>query len=321
MNRTEAAVARIAEGDPITVETVARLIRRLDHVGGRVVGAHGDLPERLAQMGDANPAPLFTTNAPPPAFHAPAVAVVGTRRATAGGLELAYNLGAYLARAGVVVVSGLARGIDAAAHRGVVAEGGVGLAVLGSGLDVVYPRGHKALAADLAHCGGGLVSQYPPGAEPFPWRFPRRNALIAALADGVVIVEAHAVGGALITARLALELGREVMAVPGSPLVPAAAGTNALLRDGAVVVAEFADVLDAIGVGGEASPRPWIDGDPGDPLSRKVFDLIGADSVSIDVLVRAARRDASAVSRAVAKLEVAGLIRRERGGVRRRGRE
>lgn len=298
-----------------------RVLReRMEAVGAHLVGLEpGELPDRLAEMGEACPAPLFTTNAPRTAFAGVAVAVVGTRRATAAGLELAQNLGAYLARAGVVVVSGLARGIDAAAHRGVVAEGGRGLAVLGSGIDVVYPRRHGGLADELRAGGGGLVSQYAPGAEPFPWRFPRRNRLLAALADAVVVVEAHTAGGALITAEAAGDLGIDVMAVPGSPLVPASAGTNRLLRDGAGVVSEFRDVLTALGLDGPLTPPPWAEPHIDDPLSRRLLELMGPEPLTIDTLVRMVRRDAVAVSRALARLEIAGAVVRQRGGVRRMG--
>jgi DNA processing protein len=294
------------------------LRERMERAGARLVGIPAEpLPSRLRDLGDANPAPLFMSDAEREAFEGVAVTVVGTRRATAAGLEIAYNLGACLASAGVVVVSGLARGIDAAVHKGVVAEGGRGLAVLGSGIDVVYPARHRQLAADLREAGGGLVSQFAPGAQPLPWRFPVRNRLLAALGDVVVIVESHSEGGALITAQAALELGRDVMAVPGSPLVSASAGCNQLLRDGAGVVSEFDDVLAGLGLKSLQAPPLWTES-VSDAPSRRVLDLLTAEPVAVEVLVRLARLSASDVSRALARLELLGLVARERGGVRRR---
>lgn len=295
-----------------------QLLRAMERAGGRLLGLDQELPARLRDMGSMGPAPLITTTAPDRAFHHPAVAVVGTRRSSAAGLELAHNLGAYLARAGVVVVSGLARGIDGAAHRGVVAEGGVGIAVLGSGIDVVYPRGHVALASDLERLGGGLVSQYAPGAQPLPWHFPRRNRVIAALADAVVVVESHAAGGALITADYAASIGREVLAVPGSPFVPAAVGCLGLIADGATVLRAFEDVLLAIGLEAREAPPLWRAEDQQDPLARRILELLTPDPVTVDALVRLVRRDARDVARAISRLELAGSVARERGGVRLR---
>ncbi len=181
---------------------------------------------------------------------APSVAVVGTRRATATGLEVARRLGAELAEAGLNVVSGMARGIDAAAHRGTLGSGsapgvGAAVAVLGCGIDVVYPGDNSALYADLLE-GGVLVSQYGLGVRPEKWRFPERNRTIAGLSLAVVVVESYETGGALSTVAAANEAGREVYAVPGSVLNPAASGSNQLIVDGAAPVRSADDVLSLL---------------------------------------------------------------------------
>lgn len=185
-----------------------------------------------------------------------AIAVVGTRRCTTVGRSVAYQLGADVAIAGGSVVSGLALGVDGAAHRGVLDNGGGAVGVVGSGLDVVYPGGNRSLWQDVAG-DGLLLSEAPAGAKPERWRFPARNRLIAALSDGVVIVESHNRGGALLTVDEAIDRGRPVFAIPGSVLSPASDGTNSLLVEGAIPVRYAADVFDHLGVAlqAEASPK------------------------------------------------------------------
>ncbi|HEV3230930.1 MAG TPA: DNA-processing protein DprA [Candidatus Dormibacteraeota bacterium] len=196
------------------------------------------------------------------------VAVVGSRRSTPYGEELAFALGAELAAAGLVVVSGLARGIDAAAHRGALSAGGRTVAVMGTGPDTIYPAAHRALAERIAG-GGALVTQFPPGTPPLPANFPIRNAVISGLSLGVVVVEARRRSGAMITAGAAAEQGRTVMAVPGSVHSPNSAGCHALIRDQAVLVAGPRDVLEV--VAGEPlrhllAPGPALAaGPPGEP--------------------------------------------------------
>jgi DNA processing protein len=174
------------------------------------------------------------------------VAVVGSRKATAAGRALARGLGRDLARAGLTVVSGLARGIDTAAHEGVLESGGRTVAVLGSGLDRLYPPENARLAARVAEAGA-LVSEFPLGTPPLPGHFPRRNRVIAGWGRTVVVAEAAEKSGALGTARSALDEGRDVLAVPGHPSEATFAGTNALIRDGAVLVRGAADVLAEMG--------------------------------------------------------------------------
>ncbi len=189
----------------------------------------------------------------PPSLHllgvldaAPGVAVVGTRRCTRYGIDLAEGFGAALAGAGWTTVSGLARGVDAAAHRGCLAAGGHAVAVLGSGIDVCYPRENQPIYDRILESGGAILSEYPAGTPPDRWRFPARNRIIAAISAAVVVVEAARTGGALITARLAAEIGRPVFAVPGDVDRVASVGCNLLIRDGAQPVLGAADLIEEL---------------------------------------------------------------------------
>jgi len=186
----------------------------------------------------------------------PAVAIVGTRECTQEGAELSHRLAERLAEAGISVVSGLARGIDTAAHRGALAAGGDTLAVLGCGADVVYPSENRDLQERLAR-EGALVSEFAPGSAPRPQHFPRRNRILAALASAVVVLEARLRSGALVTARHALDQGKEIFVVPGWPGSPLAAGPLALLRDGARPVRHADDLLEDLGgISGGPPPVP-----------------------------------------------------------------
>ncbi|MGQ0847699.1 MAG: DNA-processing protein DprA [Actinomycetota bacterium] len=206
------------------------------------------------------------------------VAIVGTRRCTSYGQRVAKELGRAVALAGWPVVSGLARGVDGAAHRGVAGSGRPGWAVLGSGIDVIYPSEHATLATALIEHGGGLISEYPPGTPPAPFRFPARNRIIAALAEAVVVVEAKVTGGALITARLALELGREVLAVPGDIDRPTSEGCNLLIRDGAHPVLGGDDLIATLEmIMGPGPVKPALDRGPS-PTERGSIDEILARS-------------------------------------------
>ncbi len=191
---------------------------------------------------------------PPP--DGPRVAIVGSRRPSPYGEAVAEQLGMDLARAGAVVVSGLALGVDAAAHRGALLGGGITVAVMGTGVDLVYPAAHSRLAEEILGAGGALVSQFPDGTAPRRHNFPARNVTMAALSDGVVVVEAALGSGALITAEAALDLNKEVMAVPGSVFSPLSFGTHGLIRDGAALVQNARDVLAALGHGGEVLDDP-----------------------------------------------------------------
>ena len=231
----------------------------------------------------------------------PCVAVVGARACSAYGSQVAVELARGLARAGVVVVSGLARGIDAAAHRGAL-ESGATVAVLGCGIDRDYPRAHRSLAASIGEIGL-IVSEYPPGVEPAPWRFPARNRIVAGLCDATVVVEARERSGALITADLALDEGRDVLAVPGEVTSLLSKGTNALLRLGAVPVTCVEDVLAVVGV--EAVPTS-----PAalDPRLAAVRAAVADAPAAVDEIVRATGLPAATIAAALAELELSGVV-------------
>jgi DNA processing protein len=221
---------------------------RAEAGGLRVVGSsEPDYPSWLARTYDPPPV-LFVRGILARDEGAHAVAIVGSRAATPLGLAFARALSRDLAESGVTVVSGLARGIDAAAHRGALQARGRTVAILGSGLGRIYPRENQELAGRIADSGGAVVSEFPLDAPPWKGHFPRRNRVIAGWGRAVVVVEAGKKSGALITARCALEEGRDVMAVPGHPTSSGAAGTNALLRDGAAMVRDAGDVLAEMGL-------------------------------------------------------------------------
>ncbi len=215
-----------------------------DRIGARIVvlGSEG-YPALLASVPDA-PLVLYCRGSFP--AQGDSVAVVGSRAPTSAGVEFARGLSADLAFHGITVVSGMARGIDAVSHEGALSAGGKTVAVLGCGVDVLYPPEARRLR-DAILGSGAIVSEFPPGTLPLPRRFPARNRLISGMARGVVVAEAPAKSGALITARLALEQGREVMAVPGNPLFPHTEGSNRLLQEGAAMVTGAPDVLMALG--------------------------------------------------------------------------
>ena len=243
----------------------------------------------------------------------PVVAVVGSRRATAAGLALAHRLGADLARRGAVVVSGLAHGIDAAAHEGALAAGGCTVAVLGCGVDVPYPRRNRGLARRVADAGA-LVSEFWPGTPPAPWRFPARNRIVAGLAGAVAVVEAGARSGALITADFALELGRPVLAVPGWPGALASEGCNGLLRAGAGLLETADDVVAEMPEAGWRAPAAAGAHDMSpDGLAGLVHERLAHEPMDADALAEALGRVPGAVAGALALLEVEGLVVRGEG--------
>jgi DNA processing protein len=262
------------------------------------------LPPLLRAIHDP-PACLYVRGeAPDDALERPAVAVVGARACSGYGALVARMLGNELAAAGLIVVSGLARGIDGEAHRGALAAGGVTVAVLGCGADRDYPAAHARLAAEIrAH--GLVASEYPAGTEPAPWRFPARNRIIAGLCAATVVVEARERSGALITADFALEEGREVLAVPGEITSPLSAGTNALLRLGATPVTSAQDVLEAFGLTQAARKTPAVDG--------AAASVLAALPATADELVRTTSLDAAAIAGALTELELAGLAHEAEG--------
>jgi DNA processing protein len=241
----------------------------------------------------------------------PAAVVIGSRRPSEYGRTVAYRLGRGLGAAGVPVVSGLALGIDAVAHRGCVDGGGQTVAVLASGVDVAYPRTNRALYERI-RATGAIVSEMPPGARPFRWLFPTRNRIMAALGRLTVVVEAAERSGTLITADCAADIGRQVAAVPGQVTSPVAAGTNELLRDGAALIREPQDVLDLLyGVGGREVPAP-----PPPSLDAReapVLELV-ARGARLDEIALETGLAAAVLRSTLARLELRGLVRRAPSG-------
>ena len=247
----------------------------------------------------------------------PAAGVVGSRNHTAYGGAAAQFLAAGVARAGVVVVSGMARGIDATAHAAALDSGGASVGVLGNGFGVVYPAANRSLYERMIACGC-LVTELPPGERPHAHTFPRRNRLISGLAGVTVVVEAAAGSGALITADCALDQGRAVLAVPGPITSPTSLGCNRLIQQGAKPALSVADILEELGLPRSATPEGASAGpraaplDLG-PLQRKLWDALGAEPQHVDALVATAGAETSAVLTALTELEMRGLVKQQPG--------
>jgi DNA processing protein len=264
-------------------------------------------PALLAAIHDPPPAILLRGDGETSLLSQPAVAVVGARACSAYGRSVARTLGRELAAAGLVVVSGMARGIDGEAHRGALEAGGLTVAVLGCGVDRDYPAAHAELARRI--CERGLiVSEYEPGVEPAPWRFPARNRIIAGLCEATVVVEARERSGALISADFALEEGREVLAVPGEITSALSAGTNALLRLGATPVTCAGDVLELFGI---SAAEP--DDEALAPAAAALLERLRDGALTGDELVRASGIDPAQASAALMELELARRVALEDG--------
>lgn len=295
----------------------------------REIAASKALGARYVLMGDADyPFLLDQMEGAPPALIVrgdvalttrECVAMVGARNASAAACRFARTLAQDLGQRGAVVVSGLARGIDTAAHQGSVGTGTIG--VIACGIDVVFPPENAQLQEQVAG-EGLLMTEHPPGTQPLARHFPARNRIIAGLARGTVVVEAAPRSGSLITARLAGEAGREVMAVPGSPLDPRAQGCNQLIREGAILVQNGADVIEAIG---SIDPRAVRQGSfdfAGEPLSSDVAEqeraaicvLLGAAPVPVDELIRQSGLAPAVVQTVLLELELAARLERHAGG-------
>ena len=291
-----------------------------ERLGVHLVAASEDgYPPRLATLDDAPP--LLGVRGLRDTLMRPIIAIVGSRNASGAGLKFAGTLARDLGEAGFVVASGLARGIDQAAHRASLASGTV--AVLAGGHDRIYPPEHDALLAAIIASQGAAISEMPLGHEPRARDFPRRNRLISGAAIGVVVVEAAQRSGSLITARMAAEQGREVFAVPGSPLDPRAAGTNDLIKQGATLVTEAADVIHALEPIMEWPLRlPLGEGDsdplPSDPEASeraRIVNLLGPTPILLDDLIRMAETSPSVVRTVLLELELAGRLERHGGGL------
>jgi DNA processing protein len=297
-------------------QETARELELTEKAGARLI-THGepDYPQGLTEL-DAPP-PLVTVRGNAKLFARDVVAIVGARNASALGQRFARDIARDLGGAGVVVASGLARGIDTAAHKGSLTTGTI--AVMAGGIDVVYPPENQALYDEIV-AKGAVISEMPVGQQPTAQHFPRRNRIISGLARGVVVVEATLNSGSLITARLAGEQGRDVFAVPGSPLDPRAKGTNGLLRQGAILTESAEDVLNALGPR-EPAPKPKPKSDPKaraipqntDALQREILKRLGPAPVEIDELVRLLGASPAEVSAALLDLEFAGQLTRHPG--------
>jgi DNA processing protein len=312
---------------PVTRTEAEAELSTLQRAGaGLVCWGEPLYPSALAAIEDAPP--ILSVLGRPELLEKPIVAVVGARNASANGRRFSRELAASLGEAGIVVTSGLARGIDAAAHLGALATGSA--AVVAGGIDVVYPEENRGLHEALAR-QGVILAELPPGTEPQARHFPRRNRIISGMALGVVVVEAAAHSGSLITARFALEQGRDVFAVPGSPLDPRCRGCNDLLRHGAILTENAEDVLSQLGPRLQGSPLPPPSPAHAAPTDRSptvanasilddsrldlIMESLGHTPVAVDELVRQCHLSAAAVATLLLELELAGKVERHPGNL------
>lgn len=294
----------------INEDHIADDVRWLQGEGRGLIVLGDERYPSLLQEISAPPLALFYQG-DPDLLQRPQLAIVGARAATAAGLETAKGFAAELAQRGLVITSGLALGIDGAAHRGTLDSGGKTVAVCATGLDRVYPARHRALAHEIS-ASGVLISEFSPGTPPLPEHFPRRNRIISGLSLGVLVVEAAPESGSLITARLALEQGREVFAIPGSIHAPQSRGCHALIRQGAKLTETVHDVLEELHefrhdetavTETQASPQPKLE-----PMQQRVLDALGFDAIAFDDLVERTSLPLENLSSALLALELQGWI-------------
>lgn len=312
-------------GKPLKLASLATATAEVERVAalGAKLLFHGesDYPAALAACDDAPP--VLCVKGDIPLLRRPCIALVGARNASLNAQKMADQMAKTLAEAGVCVVSGLARGIDGAAHRGGLA-GGATAAVIAGGIDTVYPPEHENLQIDIA-TRGVLIAEMPPGTQPQARHFPRRNRVIAGLSAATVVIEAAEGSGSLISAQFAADYGREVMAVPGSPLDPRAKGSNKLLKQGATLVEDAADVLaalPALGAGLAEPPgagfRPPPPVDPAESeLARarpRIVEMLSPSPVAVDELLRQCQFSPAVVQTVLLELELAGRLERHPGG-------
>ncbi|MBW3631481.1 MAG: DNA-processing protein DprA [Chloroflexi bacterium] len=287
--------------DPVSeLDRIARLGIRIIHPG------HSSYPKLLAEI-SGRPSILYVRGELLPTDDA-SVAIVGTRRATPYGRQSAERIAGELARAGVTVISGLARGVDAAAHRAALGAGGRTIAVLGSGLDVIYPPEHRGLAEQILE-SGAVISEFAPGTKPDAQNFPARNRIISGMTLGTVVIEAPLRSGALITATFAADQGREVFVIPGSIFAQSSEGTNALLRDGARIARNGADLLEDLGLGVGTNSAATQGRLPLEEDERRLYDALGKEARHIDEVAEEAGLTAGAASALLLTMELKGLIR------------
>ncbi len=292
--------------------------------GRRHILLPGDTHWPAALEAVPDPPPLLFVVGDPEVLGQPQLAIVGSRNATRGGLDNARAFAAHLAARGLVITSGLARGIDGAAHRGALEAGGLTVAVAGTGPDRIYPAAHRDLAREVVG-EGALVTEFPPGTAPLAANFPRRNRIISGLSIGTLVVEAAPRSGSLITARLAMEQGREVFAIPGSIHNPLARGCHRLIRDGARLVEAADDILEELAgllPVGQIRPAPSADSAEGsaepspdeDPEYARLRQSMGYDPVTLDMLVQRSGLTPEQVSSMLLLMELRGQVESAPGG-------
>ena len=297
-------------------DAAEREIAQVEKLGARYLClGQGLYPRLLAEQEDAPP--LLIAKGVVNILDRPVVAIVGARNASAAACRFARGLAHDLGRQGMAVVSGLARGIDIAAHDGSLDSGTIG--IVAGGIDIFYPPENEARQRDMYE-RGLVLAEMPPGTEPRARHFPNRNRIIAGIAAGTVVVEAAPRSGSLITARLAAEAGREVMAVPGSPLDPRAQGCNQLIRDGATLIQSAADVAEVLApmparVRSEVAAFVAAPAEEADPsLAARVEELLGPSAVAVDEIIRQSGGAPGAVQMALLELDLAGRLERHAGG-------
>ena len=311
----EAVAAAIKED--VSARSVAAVGEWLVDPANHVVTlADSQYPQLLLQTAD--PPPLIYVKGNLDLLARPAFAIVGSRNATAHGTANAEAFAQALSDAGLAIVSGLALGVDAAAHRGGLAGRSSSVAVLGTGADIVYPARNRALAHELA-LRGAMMSEFPLGTRPLAGNFPRRNRLISGLSRGCLVVEAAAGSGSLITARLAAEQGREVFAIPGSIHSPLAKGCHALIKQGAKLVESAQDILEELRLPASRAAAASHEGaPPADPRAQRLLDALGHDACAPDTLADRSGFAAAEVSALLTQLELDGLVAALPGGLYQR---
>ena len=305
-SRADSFLQRARESDPV------RLLAAVSGSGAWASCRHDELyPEALLDLGDA-PAVIFGRGRAAilrELSRGGAVTIVGSRRPSRYGLELASELGAEIASAGFAVVSGMALGIDSAAQMGALRAGGLTIAVLGCGVDLAYPPRSARLYAEIVE-RGLVIGELPPGTEPRRWTFPARNRIMAAVGAMTVVVEARERSGSLITAEMAEDLNRDVGAVPGLVGSSPAAGTNGLIREGAHLIRGAQDVLDAlVGPGAPGRSLPLVSGPHLEPELAELLDLVERGAGTADALARASRLEPGPLATALVRLELSGYVR------------
>lgn len=323
---SHAVAAGTAQTTPLLGAETARALRERvaqPAVDAALAWAEGEQCSLLSLLDEDYPQPLAESAAPPPLLFArgqrallqrPMLAMVGSRSATPPGKQIAEDFARQLSAQGYTIVSGLASGIDAAAHRGALQEAGSTIAVIGTGIDRVYPAGNRELAHQIGHAGL-ILSEFPLGAGPIAGHFPRRNRIIAGLSRGCLVVEANINSGSLITARLSGEYGREVMAIPGSIHNPQARGCHRLLKDGARLVETVDDVLDEVGRPTAAlPPAPSASDTPATAPEERILAMMGFDPVSSESLAMQLGLTQGELYAMLLELELAGKLASLPGG-------